>query len=72
LIKRRKATASSSASPRGLADAVERSLEEIGVVHARQLDRILEGEEDAELRALLGLEREQILPLEGDRAGGDL
>ena len=44
-----------------LADFVERGLEEVGAVHARNLDRILEGEEHAFAGALLGVEVEQVL-----------
>jgi hypothetical protein len=37
-----------------LAAGVERGLQEVDVVHAGDLDRILEGEEDAGARALSG------------------
>ena len=46
-----------------LAHRVERGLEEVDVVHARDLDRILEREEHALARALLGRQREQVLAL---------
>ena len=46
-----------------LADLVVRGAQEVRVRDARDLDRILEREEDARLRALLGLEREQVAPL---------
>ena len=44
-----------------LADFVQRGLEEIGAVHAGNLDRILEREEQPFARALLGVEVEQVL-----------
>ena len=46
-----------------LADLVVRGAQEVGVGDAGDLDRILEREEDARLRALLGLQLEQILPV---------
>ena len=55
-----------------LADLVVRRAQEVRVRHAGNLDRILEGEEDARLRALLRLHLEQILAVVGDRAAGDL
>jgi hypothetical protein len=55
-----------------LADFVVGGLEEVGAVHAGNLDGILEGEEDAFARALLGIECEQILAAVDDLAGGDV
>jgi hypothetical protein len=49
---------------------VERAAQEIGVVHARDLDRILEGEEHAGGGPFLGLQREQVAALERHRAFG--
>ena len=46
-----------------LPDLVVRRAQEVGVGDAGDLDRILEGEEDARLRALLGLQVEQVLAL---------
>src|SRR5260221_2932048 len=40
---------------------VERGAQEIQVVHAGDLDRVLEGEEDTGARPLIGREREEIL-----------
>ena len=45
------------------ADRVERRLQEVDVAHAGNLDRVLEGEEYTLARALLRLEREQVLAL---------
>ena len=45
-----------------LADLVVRRAEEVGVGDAGNLHRVLEGEEDARLGPLLGLQLEQILP----------
>jgi hypothetical protein len=39
---------------------VQRGLQEVGVVHAGDLDRVLEGEEQAGARALFGGQREQV------------
>ena len=39
---------------------IQRRAQEIGVVHARDLDRVLEREEHARARALFRLEREQV------------
>src|SRR4029078_12899641 len=55
-----------------LADGVQRRLEEVAVADAGDLDRVLEGEEDAFAGALLGIEVEQILAVELDGAAGDL
>ncbi len=60
--------ASSSGWPRCLRIGVERRLEEVGVGDAGDLDRVLEGEEDALAGALLGRHREQVLAV--DRAPG--
>jgi hypothetical protein len=49
-----------------LADGVERGLEEVAVVDARDLDRVLEGEEQAFGGALLGIHLQQVLAVEGD------
>ena len=55
-----------------LALGVERGLEEVGVVHAGDLDRVLERHEDAFAGALVGIHLEQVLPLEEDLAAGDV
>ena len=49
------------------AHGVQRGAQEIGVAHARQLDRRLEGEEDAGGGALLGLHRQQVGAVERAR-----
>ena len=54
------------------AAGVERGAQEIGVVHAGDLDRVLEGEEHALARPLVGRHREQVAALIGDAALGDL
>ena len=51
---------------------VERRLEEVGVVHAGDLDRVLERHEHAFAGALVGIHVEQILALEEHLAAGDL
>src|SRR5690606_34456857 len=51
---------------------VQGRAQEIGVVHARDLDRVLEGEEQAGRGPLLGRQRQQVATLEGHFAGGDL
>src|SRR5437867_2610568 len=58
--------------PAVLATLVERGAEEVGAVHARNLDRVLKGEEDAFAGALLGVEFEQVFALVDDFAGGDV
>jgi hypothetical protein len=63
---------SSSGSAARLALRVQRGAQEIGVVDARDLDRILEREEQPERSARLGLELEQVPALELHRARGDL
>src|SRR5580658_139565 len=50
------------------AHGVERGAQEIHVVHARDLDRVLEGEEDALTRPLVGAERQEVAALIGDAA----
>jgi hypothetical protein len=61
----RKSTASSS-SRRGTCGRVERGLEEVAGAHAGDLDRVLEGEEDALAGALVGLQLEQVLAVVED------
>ena len=63
--------ASSSGSPRCFRTRVQRRLEEVGVVHAGDLDRVLERHEHAFAGALLGIHVEQVLAVELDRAAGD-
>ena len=53
--------ASSSVLAAVAADRVERRAQEVGVAHAGDLDRVLEGEEEALAGALFGVELEQIL-----------
>jgi len=55
-----------------VADGVERGPEEVGVADARDLDRVLEGEEEALAGAGLGVELEQVLVCVADLAAGDL
>ena len=55
-----------------LADGVDGGAEEVGVADAGDLDRILEGEEDALAGALLGVHLEQVLAVEEDLALGHL
>ena len=55
-----------------LADGVERRLEEVHVADAGDLDRVLEGEEDAFARPILGGHFEQVLAVVGDASAGDL
>ena len=62
----------SSASPARLAHRVHRRAQEGHGGDARDLHRILEGEEHAGGRALERLHGKQILTLPGDRARGDL
>ena len=59
----RNSNASTSGKPAVLARGVQRRLEEIDVVDARDLHRVLEAEEHALARALLGGEREQVAAL---------
>ena len=54
-----------------LALRVERAAQEVGVVHAGDFDRILEGEEHAGGGAFLGFEFQQRLAVEFDRTFGD-
>ena len=49
-----------------LADGVDRGLEEVGVADAGNLDRILEGQENALAGPVLGRHGQQVLAL--DRA----
>jgi hypothetical protein len=51
---------------------VERSLEEVVVGNTRDLDRVLEGEEDPRTGAFFGLEGAEVLSVEEDLAAGDL
>ena len=53
-----------------LADFVERGLEKIGAVHAGNLDRVLEGEEQSFARAFLRVEVEQVLAVVNHLAAG--
>ncbi len=55
-----------------LAHGVQGSLEEVDVAHARDLDRVLEREEHALARPLLGRHGEQVLALVDDAARGHL
>jgi len=55
-----------------LAQRVERRLEEVGVVHAGDLHRVLEGHEHALAGARFRIHREQIRALVHDRPGRDL
>ena len=55
-----------------LALRVQRGLEEVGVVDAGDFHRVLEGHEHALARALVGIHVEQIVPLVGHVAAGDL
>ena len=55
-----------------LADRVEARLQQVDVVHARNLHRVLEGEEDAFACAILGCHREQVVTTVRDRALRDL
>src|SRR5262249_28599517 len=48
--------------PLPAAPLVDRSLEEVGVAHARDLHRVLEGQEQPRARPLLSGHREQVLP----------
>ncbi len=64
--------ASSSCFAAVLADRIERGLQEVGVVHARNLDRVLKRHEQALARARLRIHGEQILPLVLDRTRRDL
>ena len=55
-----------------LADRVQRGLEEVDVADAGDLDRVLEGQEDALPRALLGAQLQQVPALVEHLALGDL
>ena len=54
------------------AQCVQRGLQEVDVVDARNLHRVLEGEEESLARALLGRHREQVAAEVGGAAGDDL
>ena len=54
------------------ADGVQRRAKEVAVVDARDLDRVLEGEEDALAGTLFRLVVEEVLSLKQDLAAGDL
>ena len=54
-----------------LADRVRRRLQEVDVAHPGDLDRVLEGEEDALAGPHLGREGEEVLALVEDLALGD-
>jgi hypothetical protein len=54
-----------------LALRVDGGAQEIGVVHARDLDRVLEGEEHTAGGAFFRLQRQQVAAFEGHRAGDD-
>ena len=55
-----------------LALGVERRLEEVGVVHAGDLDRVLEGHEHAFAGALVGIHLQQVLAVVDHLAAGHL
>ena len=69
---RRNWPASSSGSPRWRRAGIERGAQEIHVVHARDLDRVLEGEEHALARPLVGRHRQQVAAEIAHAALGDL
>ena len=54
-----------------LADAVDRGAEEVDVGDTGNLDRVLEGEEDAGDRAFGGVEFEEVNPIKRDAAFRD-
>src|SRR4249919_236352 len=54
-----------------LALRVDGGAQEVGVVHARDLDRVLEGEEHAAGGTLFRLQRKQVATFEGHRTGDD-
>src|SRR4029079_5523990 len=58
--------------PLPLARSIDRGAQEVEVADARDLDRVLEREEEALARALLGLEREQVQAVVRDRAASDI
>ena len=49
----------------------QRGAQEVDGAHTGDRGRVLEAEEEAEPRAGVGREREQVLAAEGDRAAGD-
>ena len=51
---------------------VQRRAQEVHVADAGDLDRVLEGQEHARARALLGCQRQQVLAVERHAAAGDL
>ena len=57
--------------PAVLADRVQRRLQEVDVAHPGDLDRVLEGQEDALAGALFGRQGQEVLALEEDLACGD-
>ncbi len=63
-----KSTASSASSPR--LDGIKRGLEQVDVVHTRNLDRILEGQEYTGTGAFFRRHIDEILALELDLAIG--
>ena len=67
-----KSIASSSSRPCLLALRVERRLQEVGVVDAGNLDRVLERHEHAVAGALVGIHVEQVLAVVEHLAVGDL
>ena len=54
------------------APGIDRRLEEIGVVHSRDFDGILEAEEESLTGTLLGVEFQQVDSLVSDGSGGHL
>ena len=68
LTSLRKSTASSSVLAAVLADGVDRRLQEVDVADAGDLDRVLEGQEDALAGPLLGVHVQQVLALVEDLA----
>ena len=67
----RKSIASSSSWPRCLRTALSAASQEVGVADAGDFDRVLESQEDALARALLGRHLKEVLAVERDRAGRD-
>ncbi len=68
----RKSSGSTSSSPRALRISLYAERRKYAFDDAGDLDRILEREEDALLRALLGIHLEQILAVVVHLAAGDL
>ena len=71
-IRPRKSTCVELGLAAVFADLVDRGFQEVGVVHAGDLDRVLEGEEDAAPRPLLRGQLRDVLAPVADFAGGDL